>query len=216
MLSELCAACLGKYVRPVLRRSGRWGDKARCHSMKLGNFVHKHYLTLALPSVIAHNYRDIDGEGFTPTRAPAASLERPGCHPSAPRGCYRSSLSRQHVLRSKRPDAGQVRDAAQRAEGGACGSGGGSSLWPVSSGLLCHSGVIPARGPAGAVAAQARAKAAPQAHRRSDGCPAPSYPRSRTDAQGRGIGSASSAALWHRGPSSQYPAAAATGGKKRR
>ena len=44
------------------------------------------------------------------------------------------------------------------------------------------------------------------------------YRRGRTDAQERGVGGASGAALWHRGPSAQYPATAAplsaAGGKK--
>jgi hypothetical protein len=107
-----------------------------------------------------------------------------------------------------------------RREGGSSSGGGGPSLWPVPPGLLCHAGVVQARRSARVGAAQARAKAAPQAQRRSDGRLARGYRRGWTDAQKQEVSGGSGAALWHRGPSAQYPATAAplsaAGGKKRR
>src|SRR5579862_6289381 len=176
---------------------------------------------------MAHNYKYKYGRasqegstciGFTSTHAPPAGIARTGGHPPAPRGGERSPLSRQRVLRSERPGAGQVRDAAKRPARGTFGGGGGSSFRSVPSGLLCHSGVVPARGIAGAAAAQARTEAASQAQRRSDGRPDPGDTGSRKDAQGRGTGGASGPAIWRRGASAEYPAAPASisppGGKK--
>ena len=61
-------------------------------------------------------------------------------------------------------------------------------------------------------------RSGPQAQRRSDGRPGPGYTGGRADAQGRGVGGAFGGALWCRGASAQYPAAAASlsaaGGKK--
>ena len=137
---------------------------------------------VAFISIMTHNYKDTYGRapqeesnciGFTSAHAPSAGIARTGRHPPAPRGGDRSPLSRQRVLRSERSGAGQVRDAAKRPAGGTFGGGGGSGLWSVPPGLLCHSGVVPARGPAGAAAAQARTEAASQAQRRSDGGPGP-------------------------------------------
>src|SRR6202023_4156225 len=85
-------------------------------------------------------------------------------------------------------------------------------------GLVCHSVFVQARSPGAVGAAESRAKAAPQAQRRSDGRPARGYRRGWTDAQKRGVSGGSGAALWHRGPSAQYTATAAplsaAGGKK--
>src|ERR1700722_8231554 len=182
---------------------------------------------LLLENIVARNYKYIYGRasqegsnriGFTSTHAPSAGIARTGRHPPAPRGGDRSPLSRQRVLRPERPGAGQVRDAAKRSAGGTFSSRGGAGLRSVPPGILCNSGVVPARGPAGVAAAQARTEAASQAQRRSDGGPGPGDTGGRKDAQGRGTGGASGPALCCRGASTEYPAAAASvsaaGGKK--
>src|SRR5580658_2682386 len=182
---------------------------------------------LLLPGMMTHNDKYTYGRapqegstcfGFTSTHAPSAGIARTERHPPAPRGGDRSPLSRQRILRSERPGAGQVRDAAKRPAGGTFRSGGCSGLWSVPPGILCHSGVVPARGTAGAAAAQARTEAASQAQRRRDGGAGPGDTGGRKNAQGRGAGGASGPALWRRGASAEYPAAAASvsaaGGKK--
>src|SRR6266536_1866925 len=175
MLSKLCSVCLLKYVRAAFLCSRRRRECTHIISIKWWFCTHMRYFPLALPIIVVHNYTDTNGNRFTSARTTSAGLERTGRHPPAPTGCDRSSLSRQRVLRSERPGAGQVRDAAQCPERGPCGGGGGPGLWPVPPGVLCHSGVVPARGLAGAAAAQARAEAAPQAQRRSAGCPVPGH-----------------------------------------
>ena len=217
MLGKLCAVCLWKYVRMpflgVLQRRGMFLNI----SMTMGTCAQPCDLPVDFCSIITHNCKDThspsgeaDGKEFTPRQAPSASLRSTGCHPPAPPSGDRSSVSRQRLLRSERPGAGQVRDVAQRSEGGARSGGGGRSLWLVSPGLLRHARVVRARGTAGAGAAEARAEAATQAQRRS-ACDAGSgYPRGRTDAEGRGIGGASGAAQRRRGASAEYPAQAAS------
>src|SRR5207247_14754 len=133
-------------------------------AVKTVTCTHLCYFSLASGRIMSHNYTDIsantrnfpggpDGNAFTSEHAPSAGLKRAGGHPPAPSGGDRSPLSRQRVVRSGRPGAGQVRDAAQRREGWACGGGSGRSLRPVPPGLLCHARVVQARGSAGAAAA---------------------------------------------------------------
>src|ERR1700680_2255168 len=203
MLGKLYALCLCKYVRLLLIHRGRVRWPQHVYPVKVMISAHEYLFTVAFSSVIAHNYKYTDDSGFTSARASSAGPEHTGRHPPAPPGCERSSFSRQRILRSERSGAGQVRDAAQRRAGGPSSGGSGPSLWPVPPGLLCHSGVVQSRRPARVGAAQARAKAAPQAQRRSDGRPARGYRRGWTDAQKRGVSGGSGAALWHRGPSTQ-------------
>ena len=220
MSGKFCAVCLGKYVCTVsLHRLADCCGGSKICLQFLNNSVYGPYFSVALIGTLSHNYRDINGHQFPPACTPSASLERTGRQPPSSRGCKRSSLSRQRILRSERFGAGQVRDAAQRPEGGSCGCGGCPSLWYVAPGFLCHSSIVPARGSARIAATQARTKTAPQAQRRSDGCPRRGYSRGWTDAQRRGVGDAFARAVWRRGASAQHSAAAAAlsaSGKKRR
>jgi hypothetical protein len=85
-------------------------------------YIHRCGSGLSFPSTIAHNYKYTDahasaeksnGHGFTSEPASSAGLARTGRHAPAPRGCDPSPVSQQHVLRSERFGASQVRDAAQ-------------------------------------------------------------------------------------------------------
>lgn len=220
MLGKFCAECLEKDVHGIALHSlaDCWGER-RLRLSYRWECVRGPYFPVALAGIVSHNYKDTHGHRFTPACTPSASLERTGRQPPSSRSSSRSSLSRQRILRPERFGTGQIRDAAQRPEGRPCGGGCGPSLWSVAPGLLCHPSGFPTRRPAWTVTAQARAETAPQAQRRSDGCPRRGHTRGWTDAQRRGVGGAFARSVRRRGASAQYPAAAAAlsaSGKKRR
>jgi transposase len=132
MLGKLCALCLQKYVQATFLR-GLGNGVVECNRPLVNRAVGalKQDVPLALFGSVAHNYKDTHGQEFTATRPPSASLERTGRQPSSSGDGYRSSLSRQRVLRSERFGADQVRDAAQRPEGGPC-CGGGAQAFGLS------------------------------------------------------------------------------------
>src|SRR5579863_2255927 len=204
MSGKLCAVCLEKYVPAIFLRRLTDGcaESLICLCYR-AVCVRLAIFSVALAEIISHNYKDKHDHGFTPACTPSAISERGGRQTSSSGDRYRSSLSRQRVLRPERFGAGQVRDAAQRSEGRSCGGRGGPGLWSVPPGLLCHSSIVPARGSAGIAATQARAETTRQAQRRSDGCPRRGYKRGWTDAQRRGVGGGFVSALWRRGASAQ-------------
>jgi hypothetical protein len=230
MLGELRPICLWKYVRVALAGTKRWQPYLISFPCETDHCACLCCFLLDSLSESAHNYKDTeetrisfgepDGNGFKSEQTPTGGLEGSGCHAPAPPGGDRSPVSRQRILRSERPSASQVRDAAQRPKGGTCGGGGGRSLWRVAAGLLCDARVVQARGSAGPAAAQARAEAAPQAQRRSACGLGSGGTGGRTDAQGRGAGGASGAALRRPGASAEHPPEAdsllAAAGKKHR
>ncbi len=163
MLGKLCPACLDKNVHLLSWSSGYrhhyshvFGIKSETRARVCHLACH---LAIAFSGVWTQNYKYTDGKAYESACTPSTGPDRSGRQPSPPRGCHRSPLSRQRVLRSKRCGPGQVRDVAKRSEGRSSGGGSRSVLWPLPARLLCHTGGVPARRPSGTAAAQARAEA---------------------------------------------------------
>ena len=114
MSGKSCAECLGKDVHwASLHRLADCRSKSQFYLYYSAICVQHPYFSVALVDILSHNYKD-NGHRLTPACTPSASLEHTGRQPPSSRGCNRSSLWRQCILRSERFGAGQVRDAAQR------------------------------------------------------------------------------------------------------
>ena len=88
---------------------------------------------------------------------------------SQPRAGAGRAISARSVLRSERPDPGQIRDAATRFRKARLGQKQHRPIWPVATGVLYGAARLSTGRPAGTVAQARRSPSAAQAHRDDSG-----------------------------------------------
>src|SRR6185312_1069164 len=127
-----------------------------------------------------------------------------GAPPAAP-ARHRRLVPRPRLLRSPRPGAGQVRDAAARPRRWPLGPPGGAPVRVLPVGVLPGPRRVPMPWAAGPGTPTPRPAAGPQALRRGGRLPRP-VPTRRPDAVGLGAGRTGPAPPWPDGPSPQHRA----------
>src|SRR5215468_2697602 len=136
VLGQLRAECLCKYIQCPACSRRLCGSRNRVLYIKMLVFGQGvGHESLDTCSHMEYNCKDTystpsgrqDGFRLTSACASPARLAGPRRHPPSTAGCDGPVVSRQHVLRSERSGPDQVRDAAQRREGGTrrggCGIG---------------------------------------------------------------------------------------------
>src|SRR5919197_3701498 len=214
---KLCRECSGNNAGLVNGCRSSWMERERnvrayypCHSDDLDRAPRSLTLTPAphmLIIIFTHRpswNRATYGQASTP-RSQVSGPPPTGLFPSPRRAGHRRPVCDPRVFRSPRPRAGQIRDAAPRAERG-------TRRWPLGGGgrllaslVLSSTGRVSAGRTAGADPAEAWAEKRPQAHRR---CPrvCPSGTSGRFVPASSGSGCTRQGPIRHHRPSTQHRA----------